>query len=110
MKLSDFKYDTEGINADGTVTLAYVYWGLIGLFNKKMYLTNCFFDDSWVPESGSINKTGTIVHEGTHKGFGTDDVAYPHETKKFNSLTPKQQQNNAASWERFFNRIYKNGN
>ena len=110
LKITDFKYDTEGISEDGTTgTLAYVYGGFFGLFDKKIYLTNCFFDDSWLPDSGSINKTGTIVHEGTHKGIGTDDIAYPHETEKFNSLTPKQQQKNAASWERFFNRIYKNG-
>ena len=75
------------------------------MFNKKMYLTDYFFD---LPDFGNINKSGTLVHEATHKAMKTKDYAYPFQSQ-FNDLTKKQKGNNAASWERFYNGVFKNG-
>lgn len=78
---------------NGTVTLAYVYTGFIGLFDGNIHI--CF--PGWDILS-PMEQAGTIIHELTHQKCGTDDNAYMHETAKWAAMDTKDAVNNADSY------------
>lgn len=78
---------------NGTVTLAYVYTGFVGLFDGNIHI--CF--PGWDMLS-PMQQAGTIIHELTHQKCGTDDNAYMHETAKWQGMDIKDAVNNADSY------------
>lgn len=78
---------------NGTVTLAYVYTGFVGLFDGNIHI--CFPGwDILTP----MQRAGTLIHELTHQKCGTDDNAYMHETAKWAGMDTKAAVNNADSY------------
>lgn len=90
-------YEHEASPAEnGSVTIAYVYTGFVGLFDGNIHI--CF--PGWdVIASQPGKQATTIIHELTHQVCGTADNAYVHETGKWDGMSMKDAVNNAASYE-----------